>query len=337
MIKSLYRLPSLQKIDKRAKHFLLCCLALFIYCESLEDSKVIAADILIVINNKFVGNFFVDGQPTPAEISKTRLLRCIADHDNIQWIITDTKSIEKSTLESTIQFNIEDDESTLSLEDSIDGKEKYECKLQWLNELYAAIKPLDASDVGTEFATDNVFYVPKMTPLIFSLIERLPLWTGIMAKYFHSDSVIASSSNVEGSFRTIKQIVTEDLNLPVRVDTFLKAHIKSLNGLLSHSMASLPISDESSIAETTVDTTRGEENTPVRHAVKTEKANQFIDISKIKIEGVAGKIDNPPSLFDKNVANIKQCFVKLNKINLDILNGYAIATLDHKYVKYSRS
>lgn len=70
----------------------------------------------------------------------------------------------------------------------------------------------------------NAFYDTKVTQKIKSLMGSLPLWTGIMRRYFKTGEEIVTSSSVEAEFSILKSKFFKG-QLPIRVDKFILQHI----------------------------------------------------------------------------------------------------------------
>ncbi|KAF5284801.1 hypothetical protein FQA39_LY04526 [Lamprigera yunnana] len=72
----------------------------------------------------------------------------------------------------------------------------------------------------------------------------LPLWTGIMKKYFPFTPTLSSSASVESDFNDLKHRVFAHKNLPLRVDEFLFGHIVSIIGTMNIAAAALSKNDD---------------------------------------------------------------------------------------------
>jgi len=83
----------------------------------------------------------------------------------------------------------------------------------------------------------NAFYNPAAAKKIKSLIQNLPLWTGIMRLYFKCDTEIATSSSVESIFTEYKTRLFKGC-IPMRVDKFVVSHLDYLDGRLRLDFAS---------------------------------------------------------------------------------------------------
>lgn len=177
-----------------------------IYCKNINEIKQITKHTLTVAMNKYASDELPSGK------SRNFLLECFQKYENISQLIDadETKDIEERPI--------------------FDNKCEYETKLNWLWNIYTEIQVTNDTDVNILLTYENMFYLPKIIPIFFRLIEKLPLWSGIMIYHFNSESILATSANIENLFGLLKNNVFKDNKLPMRVDLFLQKHIYSLNG-----------------------------------------------------------------------------------------------------------
>lgn len=93
---------------------------------------------------------------------------------------------------------------------------------------------LDAQEIAHNSCNGsiiNAHYNPEMAKKIKSLINYLPLWTGIMKPYFNCGSQVVTSSFVEAEFAHLKTRAFKN-QLPMRVDKFIFSHLEYLEGRL---------------------------------------------------------------------------------------------------------
>jgi len=98
---------------------------------------------------------------------------------------------------------------------------------KWSDEMYAK-----ANDIALQSQNGNVvnaFYNPTAAKKIKSLIEHLPLWTGIMRPYFKTGKKVATSSSVESIFAEYKTRLFKGC-ITMRVDKFVIRHLDYLDG-----------------------------------------------------------------------------------------------------------
>ncbi|KAM0736948.1 hypothetical protein ACS0PU_000041 [Formica fusca] len=73
----------------------------------------------------------------------------------------------------------------------------------------------------------NPFYLPDFIERHFNLAKEFPLWTSATISY---NTPLASSSYVEGYFNDLKIRVLKNTPPPLRVDKFIKIHIRDILG-----------------------------------------------------------------------------------------------------------
>lgn len=73
----------------------------------------------------------------------------------------------------------------------------------------------------------NPFYLPDFIEQLFNLAKEFPLWTNATIPY---DTLHASSRYVEGYFNDLKTRVLNNTPPPLRVDKFIKIHIRDILG-----------------------------------------------------------------------------------------------------------
>lgn len=73
----------------------------------------------------------------------------------------------------------------------------------------------------------NPFYLPDFIERLFNLAKEFPLWTSATIPY---DTPHASSSCMEGYFNDLKTRVLKNTPPPLRVDKFIKIHIRDILG-----------------------------------------------------------------------------------------------------------
>lgn len=97
----------------------------------------------------------------------------------------------------------------------------------WANTIYS-----NAEDIGRESKDGriiNACFNPDFARCLKKLIPYLPLWTGIMRRYFEKSSIIATSSSVESEFAAMKRRAF-NVKLPIRIDKFVLQRLDYLDG-----------------------------------------------------------------------------------------------------------
>lgn len=77
---------------------------------------------------------------------------------------------------------------------------------------------------------DNMYFIPAVAPLVLNLCTYMSLWSGIMCKGFKYGDITATSASIESQFNDLKNRFLRHVNIPMRIDDFLKLHIQSING-----------------------------------------------------------------------------------------------------------
>jgi len=93
---------------------------------------------------------------------------------------------------------------------------------------------------------DNMYFIPAVAPLVLNLCTYMPLWSGIMCKAFKYGDIPATSASIESQFNDLKNRVLKHVNMPMRIDDFLKLHIQSINGtmkLMNSKINKIPLED----------------------------------------------------------------------------------------------
>jgi len=79
---------------------------------------------------------------------------------------------------------------------------------------------------------DNAHYFPPLAKRLLKDMTVFPLWSNVCRDDFGYGRIPASSAAVEGKFNKLKNNVLKNLNLPIRVDEFIKIHLDFLHGKL---------------------------------------------------------------------------------------------------------
>lgn len=200
LIKTICRNHIFKNVDGRIKRFFLHSFGLLFWIVDFNAVKVIFSDILTVCLNKFERNGCED---LLAEKSRQRLTYLIKSHST-----------------SEIDFIIEQEEAEKQPEDDFSDDEY---KNTWW---YIRILENIETNIGDKH---NMFYFPKLEPVLKKYAKRLPLYSAAMAHMFKSEKNIVSSSNVESNFRYIKRDLFQNKK-HMRADAFIFDHIIDLLG-----------------------------------------------------------------------------------------------------------
>lgn len=79
---------------------------------------------------------------------------------------------------------------------------------------------------------DNFQYLPSLVDELLHLMRLYPLCSAIMNQFYkNSNSSTASSAIVESTFNNIKNRISTNLDLPLRLDNFVLKHIDHIRGV----------------------------------------------------------------------------------------------------------
>lgn len=85
-----------------------------------------------------------------------------------------------------------------------------------------------------------MYFLPDVAPLVINLCTYIPLWSGVMCSSFKYGDIPPSSAPIESQFNDLKNRVLKHVNnKPMRIDDFIKLHIKSLDGTMKLTNASM--------------------------------------------------------------------------------------------------
>lgn len=223
-----------KSVDFRVRRFYLCCIGVMIKCESFDDIKNIVRNVLIVANNPSEGTL-LSGNVLPTHKSITDLNKLIRTHD-INFISND--NAETHDLDS----------NSVEVHDLLQPESEFEDQIStpnWIDEILSDIiddlkSNENSSELDASNSAINFFYLPELNDYLRQLCGRLPLWSAVMQPHFNSPNNLASSSNVESTFNRIKNIMMENIRLPVRIDLFMEKYLASVNGSTKLAISKYP-------------------------------------------------------------------------------------------------
>lgn len=79
---------------------------------------------------------------------------------------------------------------------------------------------------------NNMYFLPKIADQMINLCTYMPLWSGVMCTSFKYGDIPPSSASIESQFNDLKNRVLRHVSIPMRIDNFLKIHMKSINGTM---------------------------------------------------------------------------------------------------------
>jgi len=79
---------------------------------------------------------------------------------------------------------------------------------------------------------DNTHYFPLLAKRLLKDMTMFPLWSIVCQDDFDYRRIPASSAAVEEKFNKLENNVLKNLNLPIRIDEFIKIHLDFLHSKL---------------------------------------------------------------------------------------------------------
>lgn len=183
--------------DHRRRIFFRGVIGYLIQCDDFEVAKRIIEDFFTVILNEYDGSD--DIGLLPSEISKRKLLLLLATYDK------ETDYDEDDIKPDDIELDVDE-------------------KCLWIEEII--IKVVIIREMPKE-QHGNLYYSPKEKNFYTKIFSTIPLWSNVMNKLFGSSNTVATSSDVESNFKTLKTGIIGRRMISPHI--FLKIHIDFVN------------------------------------------------------------------------------------------------------------
>lgn len=180
--------------DHRKRFFYRCVVGYLITCDDFNITKKILSDFFTIMLNEYDG---VDefNAKLPAEISKVRLTNLGGTHN---------------------EYPDYAEESNEWSEDS-----EVDVNTQWIDDI---IKKVPIVETGHHL---NVLYSGSDKGIYVKLFSTIVLWSNVMNNSFGSTAAVATSSDVESSFNSLKNGILAGKML--KAHTFVKTHVEFVN------------------------------------------------------------------------------------------------------------
>ncbi|XP_071580612.1 uncharacterized protein [Temnothorax nylanderi] len=209
LIHAVSRWKCFEKVNHACiREFFIRCVALMVDAETFEEFRELIFLTIIVAVNDYEDSI-IASKISP-KLARKKLETCIAMATKIIDIPDRDDNLED--VESILE-DVHHDSDITSVRNWIDGILKNAKKI---------------TQIGFEL---NAFYLPKFVERLIILATEFPLWTGVAVP---NGKKHATSSYVEGYFNDLKtRILTGNpliKRLPVRIDRFLKVHLKDIIG-----------------------------------------------------------------------------------------------------------
>lgn len=89
---------------------------------------------------------------------------------------------------------------------------------------------IDANEKHNEGTHDNMHYNKPLVKKLKEFCKLFPIWSAVMTSIFKYGKTTESSASSESLFNDMKNRVFNHKTLPLRIDEFIKIHIKSVEG-----------------------------------------------------------------------------------------------------------
>lgn len=183
--------------DARRRLFYRSVIGYLIQCDSFQVARSIISDFFIVINNRYDG-FNKSGLKLQTEKSKERLIKLCSTH-----VLDDT------------------DNGSANLKQEVDHEAEKLCEVTvspWLTSI------IQSSYKNEKSIHENLYYSPDDVKYYSLLFSKICLWSNVMNSKFKSTTTVATSSDVESSFKNLKYYIFD--NKKHRADLFIEKHLK---------------------------------------------------------------------------------------------------------------
>lgn len=180
--------------DHRKQNFYRCVIGYLLKCDDFNIVKKILHDFFTIISNEYDGHNFCN-EALPAEMSKMRLINLVGTHNK--------------------DFDYADD-----AEDSNEDCDII-VKTDWITNI---IKTVPIETNGEHL---NAFYNKSESNMYVKLFSTIVLWSNVMNASFGSKADVATSSDVESSFKSLKNGILERKMWPAHL--FIRSHVDFVN------------------------------------------------------------------------------------------------------------
>lgn len=169
-----------------------------IQCNSFSSARNIILDFFTVILNENDGDDEL-GVPLPSEKARIRLFTLCCTHNESDAYASDSDSDENIAEE--MNFNAD---------------------LSWIDDIINEV-PITKSETYHQ----NVFFSGTEKKMCINLLSTIVLWSNIMNQKFESSAEVATSSDVESYFKSLKTgVLGRKMH---RADDFLEGHVEFVN------------------------------------------------------------------------------------------------------------
>lgn len=195
-VKIVYNLSCFQNVDSRVKAFYCKCILFIKSLDSYDRLKDVIADVITVCLHKFINT----GSRCETAIKTLKnIIKANKEITDTNSSTVETEANAYSIFNETIISNGHSSEDTLPLIEVTNVPKWYRDDIDKTNLL---VSLADDDEPGCH---ENLFYMPSFIRTLTRLVSQLPLWSNIMVTVYNSTNTVATSSNVESYFKTIKR------------------------------------------------------------------------------------------------------------------------------------
>lgn len=188
--------------DFRKRNLFRGVIGYLIKCDSFITAKKIINDFFTLILNEKDG--FDGKNPLPAETARIKLLALCSTHD---------ENVNYAEDSDVLDLEVEDTETNLD----------YNADSNWLNEI---IEKVIVTKSENQYH-DNLYYSRADMKMYVKIFSSIVLWSNVMNPLFGSSTLVATSSDVESYFKTLKTAIF-GRNM-YRADEFFEIHNDFVN------------------------------------------------------------------------------------------------------------
>lgn len=236
VIKLLTTWKELKDITYRIKNFYMRSIGLVIISQNYDDVKYLLKQIFIVALNETDGTNITTGVLTRCDLAKTYLKNRIANHE-IVILDEDINNDPMNTHQTNDEGNIFEESNQTDMELIYNNSHIMSEITTIFNE--CRVQANEGNDEGSH---ENMQFNPGLANRIKDFCKFIPIWSAVMVPIFKYGSQTQSSASSESLFNDLKNRVFKHKTLPLRIDEFIKIHIKTIDGTMV--LSSTSISDK---------------------------------------------------------------------------------------------
>lgn len=173
-----------------------------IKCDSFETARKIISDFFTLLLNENDGHDELE-QLLPSEIAKRKLLTLCSTHDETIDYAGDSDTLQPTEMSTDDGLNFDVD-----------------CK--WIDEIIETITIKKSKSYH-----ENLYYSPRDKAMYVKIFSTIVMWSNVMNSKFKSSAEVATSSDVESFFKSLKHGILKQKMYPA--NEFLEHYIDFVN------------------------------------------------------------------------------------------------------------